>query len=115
LISNRDVLAAIGENPRTAIVVAPNGRVAELVPFGAAPSAEAFIAFTRTRVPGTRFRLVPQAHLSEAQLEALLSEIAAGPGPDRSPGPAIPTIESKLHPFATARAIAEAITKLIVR
>jgi hypothetical protein len=115
LISNRDVLAAIAENPRTAIVLAPDGRVAELVPFAAAPSAEAFIAFTRTLVPGTRFRLVPQAHLSEEQLGALLSEMTARPVPDSSPGPSIADPEPRIYESAAARAIAEAVTKWITR
>jgi hypothetical protein len=109
------VLAAVAENPRTAIVLAPDGRVAELVPLAAAPSAEAFIALTRTRVPGTRFRLVPQAHLSEAQLEALLSEMAARPVPDSSPGPSIADPEPRIYEFAAARAIAEAIAKWMAR
>ena len=109
------MLAAIAENPWTAIVLAPDGRVAELVPFTATPSAAAFLDFTRARVPGTRFRLVPRATLGEAQLEALLSEMTARPTVDSSPGPSIADPEPRIYQFAAARAIAEAIAKWMAR
>jgi hypothetical protein len=109
------VCTAIAENPWTAIVLAPDGRVAELVPFAATPSAGAFLELTRTRVAGTRFRLVPRAIFSEAQLEALLSEMTARPVPGSSPGPALADPEPRLYDLAAARAIAEALARWMAR
>jgi len=115
VIANGEVLATISRSPWTALVLSSEDQIVEVVPFSCELTPEAFLEFTRTHARGRRFRLVQQADLNEAQLNALVSEVVGSPrqgdaGADRA-GQTLADFKSSLHPFAAARAIAEAISR----
>jgi len=115
MIATSDVLATISSNSWTALILAADGQIAEVVPFQGELTSDIFLKFTRTHARARRFRLVQQSDLSEAQLKAILSEVTATPA-DVRPGfmtlsGRVEAFEPGLHPFAPARAIAEAIAR----
>jgi hypothetical protein len=99
-----------------AIILAPDGQIAEVVCLPGEPTAESFLELTRTRVRGRRFRLVHGA-LTESQLDALIADVMRPGEPigRHSDGPRVPEWESSLNPFAAARCIADAIADYVAR
>jgi hypothetical protein len=119
MIATSDVLATISSNRWTALILAADGQIAEVVPFPGELTSDDFLEFTRTHARGRRFRLVQQSDLSEVQLNTMLSEVTATSA-DAAPGSAtlserVEAFEPGLHPLAPARAIAEAIARWFCR
>ena len=88
-----------------------------MVPLPADPTADAFLDFARTRAKGRRFRLVRQASLSEAELNAMIADLLRPTGPGRSwkAEPSVFTQKRFWTPLAAARAIADGIAEFIAR
>ena len=119
MIANKEVLAIIAQNPWTALVLSPEVQVIEAVPFAGEPSSGAFLEFARSCARGRPFRLLQQADLSEAQLNAIISQMRQSPGGSVTDGSrptrTIEAFQSSLNPFAPVRVIAEAIAKWFAR
>jgi hypothetical protein len=109
------VIEAVSRNAWTALVLSPDGEVAEMVPYDAEPTAQDVLKLAGTIARARRFRFVPRTELSEAQLGALLAGMR--PTPARRavpvPGRAIHEFEPKLHPLARIKALADVISTWI--
>ena len=119
MIPHSAVLATISRSPWTALVLSADGEIAEAVPFSCRLTPDVLFEFSRTHARGRRFRFVEQRDLTEAQLNAIVSELAASPpqdgaGADKA-GQTVEEFQSSLHPFAAVRTIADAISKWLAR
>src|SRR5689334_20895478 len=74
-IPTSEALAIISASPWTAIIVSHDGQIVDAVPFAGELTAAKFLEFTRTRVKGRRFRLVPRSEITEADLQAMVAEV----------------------------------------
>ncbi len=120
MVEKSVALDMIAGNPWTAIVLAFDGQIAEVVPFDAEPTAHAFLDFTRTRARGRRFRLIKQATLTEAELHAIIAAAMGTGEPTRTRdsdalGRTVEEWQSSLHPLSAVRSIADAIVNLVTR
>jgi hypothetical protein len=116
MVEKTEALEIVSASAWAAIILAPDGQIAEVVSLPGEPTAESFLEFTRTRVRGRRFRLIHGA-LTESQLDALIEDVMRPSEPigRHSDGPRIPEWESSLSPFAAARCIADAIADFRTR
>ena len=111
-------LEVISRNPWAALVLSFDGHIAEVVAFPSELTAETLLEFTRTHARGRRFRLMRQATLTEAQLDAVIAEMMRPGEPRRAraaDGPGLPDDKHFWSPFSGARALASVITALIMR
>ena len=118
MIPTSTVIDVVSRNPWTALVLSPEGDVAEVVPFSTQPTPQSLLEFAHTHAQGRRFRFVQQARLDPAQLEVLLVETRAssvGNRPVAAPGRALEAFEPRLHPLRPIRAVAEAISAWVAR
>lgn len=74
MIPRSAVLEAVSRNAWTCLVLSPDGQVEELVTLPAEATAQTLLEVANTHARGRRFRLIQQAYLSEAQLDALILE-----------------------------------------
>jgi len=79
MIARSTVIDVVARSPWTALVLSPEGEVADVVPFPSAPTAQSFQTFARTHARGRRFRFVQQARLDLNQLDALLVNMLSMP------------------------------------
>jgi hypothetical protein len=120
MIAIREALETISQSPWTAVVLSSGGEIEELVPVGGHVTSDDLLEFIRKRAHGRRFRLVEQADLSEAELAALISDVTGSSDCPRNPDPrrldaSVTDLKLRLHPFAPAQAIADAIVKWVMR
>lgn len=117
MVETSETLAVISANPWTGIILSHDGQIEEVVPLPPDPTADAFLDFARTRAKGRRFRLVRQASLSEAELNAMIADLLRPTEPGRSwkSEPSVFTQKRFWTPLAGVRAIADGIAEFIAR
>jgi hypothetical protein len=123
MVDKAAALELIATHPWTALIVAADGELCDVVPFSdPVPSTEDILRLARRQ--GIAFRLVRQATLSEAELDKLVAEIKGAQDYSRTrvlrPGVNIPGRENALEEIYRQRSplrrawtvVAEAIFRL---
>jgi hypothetical protein len=111
-------LETISRSPWTAIVLSFDGQIAEVVPFASEPTAETFLEFTRAHARGRKFRLMRQATLTAAQLDAVVADVMRSDTARRTGtdgGPRLPEDKLFWSPLSGTRALSAVIAALIAR
>src|SRR5688572_19473846 len=116
MLKPQEVLAAVAQNPWTALVFTHDGQVAETIPLDGELTAQAFLEFTRRHAQGRPFRLVQAGQLTDGDLTDMGKTIAADMAKVRAARGRdikIPDIESPFDPFLEERCIADAFVEFL--